>query len=245
MADDTNIDDILKSIDALLKEGEAEDGRDQKDKRRRHEAINDEDVGADTVATPDEMSVEEAVDELQAPRAGQCLDEQRPDDQHGVEHQFGEQHLDEMQQEADAADMDDHPVNLPAEEDAGEKDVQPGAQPAARRIVLSEEMLVEDTPDLPLAFADEDEVDAATDEAEATMMDNDAGTESAHGSTDAVADMAGMDIDGLVEKISAEISDRLQGALPGLVAEAVRRHLAGQAGASGIETGDAADADGD
>jgi len=279
MADDTNIDDILKSIDALLREGEAEDVRGQKDKRPRHEAINDDEVGADTEGSPDEMSAEEAGEDLPASQdeqrlddqqlEEQQLDEQQLDDQHLVEHQFDEQHRDELQQEADAADMDDHPVNLPAEEDAGEKDVPPEAQPAARRIVLSEDMLVADTPDLPLAFAEDDEqadddeqaegYDQAgdADETEITAGE-DVGEEDVVGENVAEEDDAGqqtqarhappgdaLDTGRLIAQISAEISTRLQEALPGLVAEAVRRHLAAQAGASGIEAGDSADADGD
>jgi len=266
MADDTNIDDILKSIDALLKEGEDEDARSGKQK-----AINDEDIAADVEDVPAGISRNEDV----LPHR----DEERPD-----EESQGEEHQDDIQQQADATDMDDHPTNLPTEADVEDRIESPEPQADARRIVLSEDMLVEGTPDLPLTFAEGDgQADEQADEDEQTEGDEQTWeadeVEFAAGEDFAAADIeeegvaeecaveedvaeeedAGppqaqalhvppgdaVDTERLIEQIAAEISTRLQESLPGLVADAVRRHIAAQADASGTETDDAADADGD
>ncbi|OIO69139.1 MAG: hypothetical protein COW19_01495 [Zetaproteobacteria bacterium CG12_big_fil_rev_8_21_14_0_65_55_1124] len=231
MADDTNIDDILKSIDALLKEGEAEDDRGQKDKRRRDTATNDDEIDANIEAATPDITGDEAGDELQASQ--------------------DEQHEDELQQAADAADMDDHPTNLPVEADTEEVDVPPEAQPSARRIVLSEDMQVESTPDLPLAFSVDDEsVEEQADDvhADASVELTEAETVFVHAEPlpaedvgdsefETVADVPSVDAERLIEQITAEVNARLQEELPvmlnALLAEVVRKHVAQSAEPSG------------
>ncbi len=232
MADDTNIDDILKSIDALLKEGEAQDDAEQKDKRRRDTATNDDEIAAD-------MEGDEAGDELQASQ----------DEQH-----LAAQHKDELQQAADAADMDDHPTNLPVEADTEEKDVPPEVHSGARRILLSEDMQVEHTPDLPLAFVHDDEPgEEQTGDADASVELTEAETvfvqaepapveDAGDAEFETVADTPFVDTQGLIEQITTDINARLQTELPAILAEwfaeAVNKHVSGQAESSSHQDGD-------
>jgi len=273
MADDTNIDDILKSIDTLLKESEGNDAEDKKGQRRRDAAIND-DVSSEATEVEEPVHDEQDEEDKQGDTASQAEDygdDPAPDESDDIERDeieavedqevegasvtvddvaadsVAEQHADELQQEADAADMDDHPTNLPVEADTEEKDVPPVAQSGARRIVLSEDMQVEDTPDLPLAFADDDptvedqaeDVDGA---ASAELIE----TEQGNNAEEDVVDSNTPDIEMLIEKISAEVIERLNRELPTLVspllaelvAEAVQKHVGGKAESGSTGNGD-------
>jgi len=254
MADDTNIDEILKSIDALLKEGEAEDDSEQKDKQRRDVATNDDEI------VPD-LEGDKVGDESQVSQ----------DEQH-----LSEQHADELQQAADAADMDDHPTNLSIEADIEEADteemeVPPIAHAIGRRIVLSESMVVEDTPDRPFdvtgiqtaieenqsengalgeVFSDEPNPDLvaadyfAENSAEWPESEDSSSPEVPENEVkdDPSVDTSELDINELVEQITADISARLQQQLPGMVAgmvaEAMQKNLAAHAATDHESTDD-------
>jgi hypothetical protein len=251
MADEPNIDDILKSIDALLKEGVGGDDSEQKNKRRRDTAINDDEIAAAEVeATQSGIGGDEVGDALQDSQDEQDL---------------AKQHEDELQQAADAADMDDHPTNLPVEDDTEEADTEemdapPEAHPARRRILLSEDMLVEHTPDLPLASVPDAEPDEGQAEEsqpdqeqpdEGQTGDDNTGVELTEAESvfvqgepsaledivepefESVAEPPFVDREWLIEQITTDIHARLQAELPDIlsewVAEAVNKHVSGKA----------------
>ena len=246
MADEPNIDDILKSIDALLKEGVAGDDSERKDKRRRDTATNDDEIAAAEVeADQAEIGGDEVSDGLQASQDEQDL---------------AEQHEDELQQAADAADMDDHPTNLPVEADTEEKAAPSEIHPGAKRIILSEDMQVDHTPDLPLAFVPDAEPDEGPAEEkqpdeeqldEEQAGDDDTGVELTEAESvfaqgepsvvedivepefESVAEPPCVDREWLIEQITTDIHARLQAELPAIlsewITEAVNKHLSGQA----------------
>jgi hypothetical protein len=213
--DKTDIDEILKSIDALLKEGETEHSERKKDEPQNDAPINDE---------PDIGEGEPGVEMV--PAAGFSEDsisfEVSVDDE--VEEPVAES-VEEINEEADAwieKDGDE------AAGEAGESGPEPVARAAAirqpgLRIVLSEEMLAEaeDAPELPLNFAEEDAEAGEMPEIDAVGIVQD----------EVASSEIALDVDDLIEQISGEINTRLQERLPDLlremVAEAVRRHLGG------------------
>lgn len=255
MADDTNIDDILKSIDALLKESEADQARGGSGKSRSHEAINDDEQETHAQASA-AGDIGEAGDEEPLPEG---RDEQVPDESHlSVLQQDGdaadmddhptnrtaeadtlpdeqapdEPHLSVLQQDGDAADMDDHPTNRLSVVDTLESGTAVVPRPEVKRIVLSEDMLVEQTPDL-LAFVEQsviEEVPAAEEDSavEEESADEEGFETAEQGDSEASDAAPPIDMELLVEQISSDITAGLQDKLPGLVAKAVRRHLAAQ-----------------
>ena len=260
MADDTNIDDILKSIDALLKESEADEAGGDSEKRRSHEAINDDEQDAEPGA-PEFGDVGESGDEEPLPEGH---DEHLPDEGHisalqqagdaaemddhptnrlvavdalaggqvPEEQATDDEHISALQQAGDAAEMDDHPTNRLSVVETPDPGAASGSQPAAKRIVLSEDMLVEQTPDL-LAFVEQSVIEeASAAEAEPAAEEEPAdekGFESAvREASEALDEAAPIDMELLIEQISRDITARLQDKLPRLVAKAVRKHLVAQ-----------------
>ncbi|MDX8391949.1 MAG: hypothetical protein R8K53_05200 [Mariprofundaceae bacterium] len=199
MPDSSNIDDILKSIDALLKEGEAE--------QRANDDAND-DANGDSIADIS-AAAKAAVDfeSAAADRDGKAVLSILPDDESG----------DENSAASDLADVDQ--TVLAAENAVADStvnavqtnDVQtniPDASHQVKRIVLSADMQVEDTPELPLSAAPVESTE------QAAFADSDA----AEAATNAQ-----------IARITAEICSTLQQQLPEiiapLVAQALRRHL--------------------
>lgn len=246
MADDTNIDEILKSIDALLKDSEDDTARNGDDKRHR-QATNDEEISPDIEAEAAALSDGDLeVRSVEEHQVEQELTEQRELEQHQAE----------LQQAGDAADMDDRPTNFTLAEGADggagqdNEKVQDDAKTSVSRILLSEAMVVEDTPALPLMMAGSE---TASDEDQAANrmpgdIDSD-GADPDHVTTDENEDDANkpeefqgpvgsfspvlseheekgkpsseaseLDMSALIEQITAEISARLQQQLPGMVA---------------------------
>jgi len=253
MADDTNIDEILKSIDALLKEGGPENESDegaaaQSSITRSDIATNDDDVSLPQ--TPDApIAIEDAEDEAGPPDLEVM-------DQVSAEQSEAEEAETYERPESDAQTEDGQA------EDASESDIQSGQTlehgHEVKRIVLSESMVVEDTPDLPLEVAGVDTAiagDQLEDRAPGELSDQPGAEYIApddlnEGEADEVGecedtgsaelaeneekgqlavDTPELDMNQLVEQITAEISTRLQQQLPGMVAgmvaEALQKNL--------------------
>jgi len=256
MADDTNIDDILRSIDALLKESEGEEERDHRSARKRHEATNDEEpvdpADVDGKAEPALEDIEEIVENAE-----------------GMEADASDDALVEaVESEAEEVLSEPKPV--------AEHEAVAGPEKVVKRIVLSEDMLVEDTPDL-LAFAEQSEPDKQDDAAEQSDAEpsqdeylvetqdipdeervEDEGPDDAWQDDEPLAVQAvpdeelfdddqsddeqredvapesevpaapTLDADLLIVQISDEIHARIQDMLPALVEEVVRKHIAAQ-----------------
>jgi len=261
MADNTNIDEILKSIDALLKEGNPENGSDQDvgDQSSKQRATNDDEV-SDPEMPDASASIGNEKDEADAPAA------------ETIEHEPAE-HQETDEAETDEAETDDQPSEDTQPEDVPEVDTTAGQAPeqgqGLKRIVLSEAMLVEDTPDLPLAFAtaenptedvqtdnslseesspehgDQDESDESWEPAPSALLsDTEIQTQAGRAEVEdeAVADASALDMGRLIEQITAEISARLQQQLPGMVAgmvaEAMEKNLAAHAAPDDESTND-------
>lgn len=219
MSDDTNIDDILRSIDALLKESEAGDAYDAKPGRSRYAATNDDEPVALKQDVPGGSSV---------------ADEYGPG----------------ITDEPEVADPGERPSvrREPVRKDKpalAESNMEAGSVPmevsrperVVKRIVLSEAMLVEHTPDL-LAFAEQnaahekvpdEPVDRASPVSGAVRQDD------SPERVPTVAVEQSLDTELLIKQVSHEISARLQDMLPALVAELVRKHIAAQQSANTIQ----------
>jgi len=195
MTDGSNIDDILKSIDALLKEGHEEP--------QRNDDIHDDAIG-------DVADAEIPLTTASNATANQAEISILPDvvdDESGGE-------VDRAESETRT---DTPAVELPGEKqqpnERNEQNEPAGQQDAGisgRRILLSADMQVQDTPELPLNAA----VEVAQEEACET----------------AIEDTPSLTVDeAQVTRITAEICAELQRQLPEmiapLVAAALRRHL--------------------
>ncbi len=256
MADNTNIDEILKSIDALLKEGGAENGSDQDvgDQSSKRQATNDDEVS--DLEMPDaSVSIQNEEDEADV-LGVETIEDESAEHQETNEAETGDQTSENIQHE-DASVVDTT---------AGQA-LEQGRE--VKRIVLSEAMLVRDTPDLLLAFADaedtteevqagsvltdesspehvdEDESDASWEPAPSALLPDveiqaQAGQEEVE--DEAVADAPALDTGRLIEQITAEISGRLQQQLPGMVAgmvaEAMEKNLVAHAAPGDKSTDD-------
>ena len=247
MADDTNIDEILKSIDALLKDGGLESHSDkgaaaQSSKTHGDIATNDDEV-LDSEIPDASVPVENEEDEADASA-------EEPIDQEAEEHP-----------QAEEAEMDEQPEVDRETEDAlvaGSSEIDALSEDAfeqgheVKRIVLSESMVVEDTPGLPLEsagiqtaieedlsgnrahgeiFSDESNPDHITvddfSEGEAESYAESPESEDLGSPTEVPeneqndnpsVDTSELDVNKLVEQITSEISVRLQQQLPGMVA---------------------------
>jgi len=273
MADDTNIDEILKSIDALLKEGGPENDSDevavdQNSKTRGDIATNDDDASDSEIADAP-ISIEDEEDQTDSP-AVEALD-QAPE-----EHPQAEQaDADEQQPEVDAQVEDAQAEDAEAEavEEFDALSEQPFEQePEVKRIMLSESMVVEDTPGPSLESADveaaiegdqpehrpssevfsdemnsehviaDDLSEGQADEFQESEQFSSPEVADGEQTDDPAVDASELDINELVEQITADISARLQQQLPGmvagLVAEAMQKNLAAQAATNHESTDD-------
>jgi len=216
MADDSNIDEILKSIDALLKEGEAQDhshrGRDKprSDAANSEESVHKDNENAVEMADSNEIASEPPVEQP------------ADDEQTGAGTTEDAEPVDRLQEARAESGEADSLSEAPGEDAGGEK---------PRRIVLSEAMLVEVTPDL-LDFAEQHTGEAEQEVPDASPGDEPETSEEVqvmHGDDQAEPQGASkIDAEQLVEQISNEITARLQDKLPRLVAKAIRKHLAAQ-----------------
>jgi len=266
MADDTNIDEILKSIDALLKEGGPEKGLDegagdQSSKTRGDIATNDDEV-SDSEIPDATVSIGSAEDDADGP-AVEAIDQGADEHPEAEEAETDEQQLDEDVQAEDTSEID----ALSGQTLGQEHEV--------KRIVLSESMVIEDTPDLPLEVAGT-ETAIEDDQPENRMLgevysdepapDHVAGNDLPENEDESSAESSGskdisspevqenedkdepsvdtseLDMGDLVEQITSEISARLQQQLPGMVAgmvaEAMQKNLAARAAADDESTDD-------
>ena len=254
MADEKNIDEILKSIDALLKEGGLENPSNkgaagESSNTRADIATNDDEV-PDFEISDAFTSIEDEADETDEPAVEAYSDEEaEPDEQQSEEDvQTGDTQAEEVQ-------VEDVQTEVDSETDAlsGQAIEQ---EHAVKRIVLSESMVVEDAPDLAFVgteasieenqpengmlgevYSDEpnsDDIaldDLSEDEvqnsAEYPESEDVALTELPESEEDdaPLGDAPELDMDALVEQITSEISARLQQQLPGMVAGMVAEAL--------------------
>jgi len=230
MADDTNIDDILRSIDALLKESEPDEGH----KRAggfAAGATNDDDLteASDEACEEretDDQPVEEA--SSNSPDAGDVSGDESA--QQDEAHESGGNQDEVVLPLADEAGIDE------GEQDSVEI---PEDQPVAkgRRIMLSEAMQVDDSLDLPLKFSAHSDAQADDGQGPATVFvdseDEDESLSVQSGPVDeeggAPAAMDATGLNDLIESISADIQARLSRELPLLLAplieQSVKQHL--------------------
>jgi len=236
MAEDTNIDDILRSIDALLKESEPDEGH------KRAGATNDDEP---TEASDDAREAPETDDQsVEAGYSAAADADDEPADESAPEHEA--QEADEHQDEAVQA-LEDEAGMAQNEHDLLEAPEEQHAVNKGRRIMLSEAMLVEDSLDLPLSFSSDS--DAQVDEAQGFSPalddggDDDESLSWQSGSVDEDGgDSASMDapgLDDLIESISADIQARLSRELPlllaPLIAQSVKQHLEGLGKSQGTD----------
>lgn len=202
MSDDADIDEILKSIDALLKEGEPEQAE------KKNDALID-----------DEPDIGESVPGVEAKPVGKVIEDAHSDvsideviesSTGMVMEETGSHKGLVAEADDEIADTIDEPKLVVEPDRVGQHGV---------RIVLNEEMQVEDTPELPLSFSEKDAEAEQIPEVQADDLVQD----------EVVSSETDLDVEGLIGRISNEINAQLQERLPDMLKEmvtvAVHRHL--------------------
>jgi len=145
MTDGSNIDDILKSIDALLKEGHEE-------QRRNDDVIDDApgDISAQAVSADAEMPITEAANDAADQREISILPDVAADESEG-----------------ESADVGKGETAQPEVEETDDI----AADVSGKRIFLSADMQVQDGPELPLRAAVQTEQTEVRENSETAIAD--------------------------------------------------------------------------
>ncbi|MDQ6987286.1 MAG: hypothetical protein Q9M25_05745 [Mariprofundaceae bacterium] len=214
MTDGSNIDDILKSIDALLKEGHEE--------QRRNDDVIDDVADNNAIGDmPDAADADEQTPEMEVPDeiSDQVEISILPDvagDDESIDESIVQKVESAGEGESEHADGGVSVVGEKQPDEQSNEQNEPAGQQneriSGKRILLSADMQVQDGPELPLHVS----VQAAQ-------------TEVREAPESATADASLSVVDeALVARISAEICTALQRQLPEIIAplvsEALRRH---------------------
>ncbi len=216
MTDGSNIDDILKSIDALLKEGHEE-------QRQGNDDVTDDVIGGDAVDAvcdgEETAQTNDATDQVEISILPDAASDDASAESAGEAEDTGDAGEPKAETDESAENNAAGGVQVPTDEQQlqhesqHEPTTQQHVDVPEKRILLSAEMQVQDTPELPLAAVEED-----------------AEPEPLEVSQTATEDVAPAVMDeAQVAQITADVCAELQRQLPEmiapLVAAALRRHL--------------------